>query len=283
MEAVGARWPDNSYVKSVGWSVTSYPVTLGTGTADTRNGFLFTGSTNHFASASNTPPITNQNLTFVSSTPLQTLPADIARWRITSWGLRITGLVAPLSAGGMVRVRLFSPKSLTSLQQIIPYTTFCDAAYDIPVARLANKDLFIIPAPTGIEARQYNTLPASANLASSDSYGWQSVLVTIDGVAVNSAICQISAFYNYEFVFDDNGSSHYFSQPPPPNSLTVREANASVIEKVGNFFEGAAKTLDSIVQSRAAQYVGAAAASYVTKSPAPLMSTALATRGRVLD
>lgn len=280
-EAIGARWPDNSYTKSVGYSHTAVPFTLSSDTTENSN--LFLGDVYAYAQNTNASPKTSP-YTYTTAVAVSGLPSNIARYRITSWGLKLSGIVAPLSASGRVRIRLFSPLTGTTLNSISGTSALADAVYDIPLARLANKDFFIIPAPLGNNARLFRDYAsATGTLANWINPGWQCVQVAIDGAPASTACIQISAYYNYEFVFADGDASTYFAHPPPASNPVAQQASAGVLEKVGNFFEGTAQALDRVFQSRAAQYLIAGGMSYAAKNPTPLLLTAGAHSSRNLD
>lgn len=270
-EAIGSRWPDNSYTKSVGWSITGTPISLGTSGTDTKAGILLVGDIYNYALMTNTSPVSSP-ITFSTLAQAVTSPSNVGRYRLTSWGLKISGIVAPLSASGLVRIRLMSPMTGASLASIGLTSTMVDATLDVPLARLSGKDLFIIPAPLGTDARLFREIAdTTSTLSSWRSLGWQSVFIGLDGVPAATSCIQVSLYYNYEFVFQDGDSSNAYAQPPPPNNPAVRTANAGLLESVGNFFEGTAQTLDRVFQSKAARWLGKAGAAYYTRSPAPLM------------
>lgn len=254
---------------------------LTTAAGSSITGALFVGDIYAHAAYDNAPPVSSP-LSFSSLNSVATLPGtpgSIARYRLTSWGLKIVGAVAPLNATGFIRVRLFSPLSGSTLATNSISTIFADECYDIPVARLATKDLFIIPAPLGDNARLFrNADDATPVLANWVNPGWQCVQVAVDGAPASTTIAAVHVYYNYELVFVDGAPNHAFAQPPPPNNPLVQQTSAGVLERIGNFFEGTAARLDSMFQSRAFQYASAGAASYITRNPAPLMLTGSSAR-----
>lgn len=279
-EAVGARWPDDSYTKSVGYSCPGVPIVLSTLTGSSATAIMCVGDMYAYSGATNVSPFTGPPATFTTLTQPLVLPSNVVRYRLTSYGIKLTGVVAPLSASGMVRVRLFSPADGSTLDSIDFRNVNADAAYDVPLARLSAKDLFIVPAPLGILARTFRVPPPNASIGAWENPGWQCAIVAIDGAPAATACLQVTLYYHYEFVFADGDAQNAFATAPPANSPLIAATSAGVMERVGNFFEGAAQTLDKVYQSRAMQYLAAAGASYMTKSPAPLM---LMDRGRIVD
>lgn len=257
-EAIAARWPDNSYTKSVGWSMTAFQVTLANGASSTVSRMYFPDYvlTGLDPSTYAYPSIT-WNATGGSAF---SVPSNVARWRITSWGMRIGVTTSLLNTQGMLRVRLFSPLNGSTLGTTSATSNMADAEVDLPLARLVEHDVFVIPAPLGINARLFNDARSNTTLATWVNPGWQVVQITLDGLPVvaGSGSVNIGLFYNFEFVFADGDASTAFCQPPPADNPIVRKANATVFERVGNFVEGAADKVDKLFQSKALKYITAA-------------------------
>jgi len=249
-EAKGARWPDNSYTKSVGWSYNATN-TLFTLAAGDISGLFFAGLAN-FASPTG---ITTGTCAYGGATTLPPIPTGVGRWRLTSWGVKLTTPLSALTASGTVSVRMFSPMNGASLTSISGMSSAADFALDIPLARLSSKDLYLVPMPLGNEARMFrdNTLPAT--VAVWENPGWQVIHVYVSGAPAATVVCNYTVYYNYEFIFFDGDSGNQFSIAPPKDNPPVRFVNGSVLNDVGNFFEGAASTLDSIYQSKAFKYI----------------------------
>lgn len=189
-------------------------------------------------------------------------PAGVARWRLTSWGLRITSSLTPMNASGMVRVRLMSPLTGLTLGSLNITTPLADAVYDVPVARLLNKDLFVVPAALGVNARTFRDPVTTAVIANWVNPGWQVVHVAVTGGPASQTAVTVSSYYNYELIFGDGEAATLFAQPPPQNSPALRNGVAAAFEKVGNFVEGTVQTIDRVYQSAAGRMAVNAAARY---------------------
>jgi hypothetical protein len=130
-----------------------------------------------------------------------------------------------------------------------------------------------VPAPLGDNARLFRDFTvdvAQLTLANWINPGWQAVHIAVEGGATSLPVLEVSSYIHYEFVPNDGDAQYLFAQPPPNNNEAVKAANASVIEKVGNFIEGTAQKVDQIYQSKAFQFAMAVGASYASKSPMPM-------------
>lgn len=256
-EAKGARWPDNSFTRSVGWGYQNQMTGIttnvsGTGAVmftaslfNTYYGGVVTGTTSAYGGSGN-PGVT---------------PAMVAsRYRVTTWGLRLNSTASAMTATGVVTVRLFSPQTMASLTSVDIMATTADASYDIPLSRLIGKDAFVFPMPLGTNARLWESSEtASAAMGSTVStHGWQTVQVALSGAPASSVPLNIYMYYNFEIVPVDGDGANVFSRAPPMSSPVVREANAGVLERIGNFVEGTAEKVDKLVQTKAFKYLAGA-------------------------
>lgn len=272
-EALGARWPDDSMTKSTPFSfrnVASDILTVSAG--EVHSGCkVFLPDLYPILDAANIPTgyPTTANLASAPG-PAAALPTGIARWRITSWGIKLScPYVNDMTNQGLVQIRLFSMLSGGVLNQIDFSTTMADSVLDIPLSHLAKKPLHIIPMPLGSNARLFREMPwNSSGLTSSwRNPGWQVVVVGFSGVnagVVGSTIPVIHAelFYNYELVYEDGAASTAFAIAPPRSNPVAREAQANVLDSIGNFVEGTADRVDRIFQSKAMKLLSTGLAAY---------------------
>jgi len=258
--SVGSRWPDDSYTKSVGWSTTNNPYDLLTDS---------NGNASRLIVADLGAPIANGTVAGVTATytgsfgQLAAPPGNVARWRITSWGIRITSALTPMTASGMIRIRLNSPLLGASLASFNVTSPLADAVYDVPVSRVIGKDLFVIPAPLGTNARLFRDANRSMVINDWQNPGWQTINVAVTGGPASVNALVISTYVNYEFVFTDGDASTAFAQPPPANSPVLRNGSAGVVQKIGNFVEGTVQSIDRMYQSAAGRMLIGAGASYM--------------------
>ncbi len=260
-EAKGARWPDNSWTKSVGLPFESSGQ-LATD-ANGNTAVLF-GPTLNSSYVLGTVTLPNAAYTTWGMTPGYTALTGVARWRLTSYGVKISCISSPMTTTGRVRVRLLSPMTGTALTSIDIGTALADVQLDEPLARLIDRDLYINAAPLGDSARLFTAdVPTPLTVANWVNPGWQVIQIAVHGNTASTTSLAYTLYYNYEVVFDDSTTNQMFATAPPMDSLAVREASASVFQRVGNFVEGAAAKVDALFQSKAAKYFGGAVAGYL--------------------
>lgn len=262
-EAKGARWPDNSYTKSVGLSFESSAVLSTDANGNLASLFLIgeaplvaTGTVSTGLPVSYT---TTETFTGIA------IPNAVTRWRVTSWGVRIYCVGTRMNTQGRLRLRLFSPMTGASLNLVTMSTIYSDAMLDMPLSRLIEKDVFVVPMPLGEVARLFDDDSAKfrdGDLADWVNPGWQVLQIAVEGGQATTACVGITLYANYEYVFADDSNFQLLATAPPKNSLAVQQANAGVLSTVGNFVEGSAQRLDSFVQSSAFRWFATAAAGF---------------------
>lgn len=260
-EAAGARYPDDSFTKSVGWSVPALQEAISTDVNGNYGRLYFGDALYQTNIATN---IVGAAVTYnPTTTTMFNIPSGMVRWRITSWGIKVDCIAAPLSLTGMLRVRLFSPMTLSTLASTSLTSNMADACYDVPLHRLLDKSLFIRPAELGITARTFqSSADLTSVLASAKNFGWQVVQLGITGAPASTAVINCTYYYNYEFVFADGDALTAFAKHPPANNPSVKAGVAGVVERVGHFIEGTAESVDRIFKSKAASLLANVAAAY---------------------
>lgn len=258
--AKGARWPDNSYTKSVGYAYEGSTI-LTTDSNGSAASLFFPAVVPCMSDAT----VTSGTAAYVNAIPYPGLPVQptVARYRITSLGYKINCTGSAMTTTGRLRLRLFSPLTGTGLSSIAINTISADALIDEPVARFINKDMYVNCAPLGDNARFFREPENVSTVASWENPGWQVLQVAVDGGEVSKAIINVTVFANYEYVYDDSSPMQLVASAPPSDAPRVREASASVFQKIGGFIEGSARTIDRVASSSALKYFGAAVGAYI--------------------
>jgi len=263
-EALNSRWPDNSYTKSVGWSAPNTQFTLTTDASGNGAAVLYCDY------GTFGPAFGSLVGTTLTSGPSSirafgvSFPSGVVRYRITSWGFKVTASVAAMVAQGIVRVRLFSPLGGAGLATLDIANVMADNFKDLPLQRLCNEDLYVIPMPLGDNARFFRDAAAvSSTLATWVNPGWQVASVGITGGPASTAVGFVSIYANYEFVFGDGDAQTMFATPPPKDNPVVRQGNSGVLDSVGNFIEGGIDKVERVFKSKAAKYLAIGAAAYL--------------------
>jgi len=253
-QANGARWPDNSYTKSLTFDVCGEKSTFTTSATGT-GGFLFLPSYTGFVGAGSylAPNFTYSTLSALSSYP------TMGRWRLTSWGIKLQAPTSKLNTAGTLTIRLFSPSAGSSITSINAGTTMADSMMTIPLSRLCDEDLFVIPMPLGDDAREWRNTDTITQVNTFVNPGWQVIEVNTTDATASTVALNCYSYMHFEFVPYDGDVLYSYADAPPKNNLMVREGNASVLERIGNFVEGGAAKVDKLFQSKALKYFAAAA------------------------
>lgn len=266
-EAIGARWPDNSYTKSNGWSATSCLRTI-VSNATGSGCELYLPSPQGIAVGSVTAGVCNYTSSYAVTSP-STPPSGVARWRVTSWGVSVSApYISPMNAAGLVSIRLISPLTGSPLGAIDAVTQFADSKIDIPLAKLINTEQFVVPMPLGEMARLFvegSSFGGAGPVAVSSfvNPGWQCINVAVTGTTPSTACLLVKLYYNFEIIFNDGEAASNFSMPPPHDSPILQKANSGLLERVGNFIEGSVSKVDALFSSKAFQ-IGSHLLGYAT-------------------
>lgn len=268
--AVSGKWPDNSMTRSICHNINGeamYLNALSNGSGAMllvpSNGVAYSIATS-IVGATLTATFPDAVTLVGTSTP------GMARWRITSWGLKVSCPLSRMTATGMLHVRMFSPDTYLNLTTTELLTTYADAKLDIPLQRVIDQDEYIIPMPLGSEARLFRSPDDQVALLSTGrNPGWQVCTVGFSGAPANQAgVIVIQAYVHLEYTPPDSNSNYMFATAPPPSSPYLQQGNASVLDRIGNFVSGAASKVEALFNSKAGQYAMAGVGGYLTAGPA---------------
>lgn len=252
-EAIGSKWPDNSNTKSVPWSILG-PIIPISSDAQGKGAVLFLPVGTYKSGIVN-PAAGNTTTDFsTGSTAGFATPPSISRYRVTSWGIKMTSPASKMVAAGTVHLRIFSPEQGTTLTSVDITTPFADFREDVPIQRLIDKDGYVFPMPLGIDARMFTEGSAVCSTSTVGAFvnnGWQVVCVGLTGAPASTAMLTFQPYFHFELILPDgDGGNAYATKPPAPSPL-VQEANANLLQKVGNFIEGGAKATNNFLDSEA--------------------------------
>jgi len=284
-QAHGAKWPDGQFTRSATFDIDGASQSMVT-TVNGDHSYLFFPNIKAQYVAANT--VSAGSITFAGgSDAFATIvapPSGIARYRLTSWGIRLSCNTSPMSVSGVCRVRLYSPLRGAALAALSNISTNCDESLDIPLSRLVNKDYYVLSKPIGTGAREFRDLAYETSLLSTWSNpGWQVIGVGIAGAPGSSSEAMVvTVYYHWEVVFDDGQSASVFTTaPPPPNPVVVGTA-AGVLSGIGNFIEGAAEKVDGLFKSKAVKLLASAVATQFG-GPAAGSNTYMLMDGKMVD
>jgi hypothetical protein len=281
-EARGARFPDGACTRSLTWTMSGVANTYGTTAAGVTGNII---TSNPWTSISGMTAFASPNATFNNAlTALVTAPAAPSRYRVTSWGIKINCIQSKMNAAGTVRVRLYSPQALTSMGVVNVLDDRADAMIDIPMSRLIEKDLFVIPSAIGEQAREFNDYAsAGSTLPTFVNNGWQQIVVFADGGPATTNVLTVYHYYNVEYIPTDGAAEYVYSQPAERPQPRLTEQAPTLTQRVGNFLTGAVDTVDKIFRNEAVQTVAGMALGAYTGGASGAAMGALTVRQRHRD
>jgi len=275
-DAIGARYPDNSYQKSIPLSFTGFQNALSTDANGNGARMFFPG----LGMALNTPSsITAGTITWAATgggLVGSSVPAGAARWRITSMGLRISCSTPLMTTQGIVTISIYSMMDGGYFASTNITDQLCDYMVQIPAARLVEEDQLIVLKPIGPNARLFLDLnKETTTLANWVNPGWQVAQVTLaGGIASNTQGLTINAYYNYELTFAAGSTYEALAAAPPVDDPVVKQASSSVLATIGNHIEGGVAFADRLFQSTAVRALAGAAIGGMLGGPAGAASGA---------
>jgi alpha-D-ribose 1-methylphosphonate 5-phosphate C-P lyase len=180
-----------------------------------------------------------------------------------------------MTATGTVNIRFFSQQLYATYATTSLSSTMCDASFDVPISRLIDKDIFLIPMPLGTDARLFRPVDSpSAVISTQENNGWQFIQIGVSGAPVGTIPINAYMYYHFEIIPGDGDATNAFAKAPPRNNPAVQNTNAGVLERVGNFIEGTVQSVDKVVKSKSMQYLLAGAAAY-NGNPGPAAMLAI--------
>lgn len=186
------------------------------------------------------------------STNFSTLPIldGVVGFRITSYGIKLAPLAAPLYRSGMIHLRTFSVSNSSQFDSIAIATFNAAATLDVPYSDISQ---------TAINLQR--TDPTSRNWWEPDGVavggspistwtapGYQSCLISGSGLPASITAMNVEFTIHYELVFTDSvGMNMLATKPPPPNKL-IDDASDMVSAKLENFMlKGVEKYSDKAI------------------------------------
>lgn len=255
--AKGAKWPDGAAIKSVTMDGIG-----GQTFATDANGNLSVVCISTEKMVYSVGTVTSNGYTS-AFTDIWEFPgnswAEASRYRITSVGFKISCLSTRMNTQGMLRLRLFSPQSAASLSSVDIATPYADQVLDVPLSRLIEKDIYVTVAAVGINARIFkdtgNTFPTdiAGLVAAGEQLEWQTLVASVVGGQVSTNCLEIVCYQHYERIYPDGHVNSRFATPAKRANQSYIDAAINTTRSIGGFIEGAAKTVDNIYHSRAAQ------------------------------
>jgi hypothetical protein len=178
-------------------------------------------------------------------------------YRITSMGVIVRSVVAPLSASGMVRVRGYANKTATNLGTIDTGNYNCDFYEDIPIYNC--KELAIVAKrldPTCENWRTPSETTPSTAVTAWISPGWGAFCVSVDGAVVSTTVLDVEIILHWEIQLDDTDVTAQLATQAIPYNPVVKQATDMVSSTSKNIFQGGIRMVGTYIQQKALSALG---------------------------
>ena len=221
--ALGAKLPDNSNIRTFAFPVhTNHYLT----TDANGNGAMLVLPSINYESCLTAPfSIVGTEVTFTNArpSPSQSPQTGTQYYRMVSCGYKISSIVAPLVASGLVQVRNW-PQDDGSF--LIPYdgsSYLASESRNIPLSE--TRDFCVImPRSAKPVATFYSTAEEVATgslIGDWTSRGWTPSTVLVTGAPASTTVLHIEWFCNIEITMQDSSPLAIAATMPPPYNPTV--------------------------------------------------------------
>lgn len=244
--AYGAKYPDDSSVRSLTQTVHQlYNV------VSNPSGLAATFFTPSYGAAIGHPTCTPgivPEYVVNSSVSNPYALTGVKEYRITSWGVRLKAIGAPLYRSGVVHIRFYRESSwLATDIQGTKYNG--EQSLDIPVADCL--DVQLIGQHSAAPPANFYLKDNVGTLTQWDSPGYNCIGVYIDGVRADETILQVEVIAHYELLFGEGTSLGPLGTPPPPANPLVTQAASLVSSTASNIFTAGARQVAKSLEQAA--------------------------------
>lgn len=204
--------------------------------------------------------------TFGNVSATSGLVADVANYRLVSWGFKFMHMTTPLTASGMVAVRGFSAQNGASYQQVQCLTMNADVIANIALQDC--KEVAVVGKRANTTSTFYanpaTTYAVGALPATYVGNGWDAYTICIQGGPASTNCLTVELFQNFEIVIDDNNATAQLMTLPPTSNDLITKASAIITSSAKSVFERgvdyASTHLKSMALKTLASMVGGPAA-----------------------
>lgn len=182
-------------------------------------------------------------------------PASTA-YRVTSFGVIVRNLAAPLNASGMIRIRGFSAKTGTALGTINTDSYNCDFYYDLPLQNCSG--LAVVGRrldPTAMNWQSATVTTPSATFTQWQSPGFGCFTVSLEGgpAVLNSVNFDVEIIMNFEMQLADDNNLSQLATAPLKVESAIATAQQVVSSTAINVFERGVKEAGSYLEKKAVE------------------------------
>lgn len=246
--AFGAKYPDDSSLRSL--SFTDHHSVTGGSFSGT--GALLLAPDYNVLPWIFPASITGGTATWASFVSNPNANNNVVDFRITSWGVRVSSIAAPLTATGMVRFRSLASDSILPTTDCLSYAR--SGSLDVPLQDC--KDITIIgPHTADMPQKWYSNGTAAGSAASTwRSPGFSPITLFFDGCPDGSVV-NVEVIVHYELQFASSSGMTLFSTPSPMANPVVTGAAAKVTSKTKTFAKKAAAKVGQEIKEQATKAI----------------------------
>lgn len=179
--------------------------------------------------------------------------ASVSSVRLVSFGIIIRSVVAPLSASGVVRVRMFTAPDPSTLATLNVSTYNCDDYMDIPLN--VCKETCVVLKRVDETAKFWKTpgeYDAGFTAPTQTKNGFGQVLINIDGGPASLAVLDIEYILHWEVKMLDSDVLAQIATPSPQFHPAVQSATDKVQSTAKSIFTNGVGQLATYVETHAA-------------------------------
>nr|WPR18185.1 MAG: coat protein [Chemarfal virus 44] len=194
--------------------------------------------------------------------------ANVSSYRIVSWGAKVRCIAPPLSASGLLSIRVFDSYTGADFASIDTTTYNCSSYLDVPLQ--AATEVCVVLGRLDVTSKKFikpfDTLQGGSNVTNWVSPGFQSCTIAINGGPASTAVINVEFFVNYELTFSDSDGNQQLALPSHPYNQTISDATDTVVTSVKSIFASGAKEVASTIASASKQALIGALRSRISKS-----------------
>lgn len=179
----------------------------------------------------------------------------VTRYRNVSYGIRIRNTTAPLSSGGLVRIRTYGEVPCGSFLALDRASFACDSYLDIPLQDC--HDVAIIGRKVSAQADLFHNAPLTMSVIGQNPTFWGPIVIDVAG-AVSGASISVELLLHQEFVLDDTSGLQLLATAPPQYSPKIVDASARIQSASKTIFDKGMAQASKFVEDNAAKFLSMA-------------------------
>lgn len=254
--AVGGKYMDGASVKSVALPRHSRGVI---GTNGLGVGACLFMPNYSFANFAGPDTISSTNVTWTSVLAASGNPAAV-NCRLVSYGIKLRNITSSMTNGGIVRIRGFSPRDLSTIVAGVDPTTYnCDFYEDVPLS--ACREVAIVGRRVDATSKNFRGVaeinPSSA-IAAVVPPGFGVVLVFVEGATASSLVLDFELFFNWEIQLADSDTFQQIATRSPVFNPVVNDVTDIISSSAKNVFLAGTSAVASFVERHALKLLASA-------------------------